>query len=119
MKQHEAVIKALEQLGGIATLVQLNHEVFKIKDCTWGTKTPFASIRRIVQLRPEIYKLKPGLYGLTSRKGELETKGYIAQNEKNQDSLEVTKSDHTYYQGLLLTLGKMKGFAAWSPNQDK
>jgi len=39
----------LERLDGIATFGQLNQEVFKIKDCEWKTKTPFASIRRIVQ----------------------------------------------------------------------
>ena len=47
MKQYEAVIQTLEKLGGVATLGQLNQEVFKIKDCEWKTKTPFASIRRI------------------------------------------------------------------------
>lgn len=50
MKQHEAVIETLERLGGIATLGELNKEVFKIKDCKWRTKTPFASIRRIMQV---------------------------------------------------------------------
>ena len=49
MKQNEAIILTFERLGGIATLGQLNQEVFKIKDCEWKTKTPFASIRRIVQ----------------------------------------------------------------------
>ena len=29
MKQYEAVIQTLEQLGGVATLGQLNQEVFK------------------------------------------------------------------------------------------
>ena len=48
MKQHEAVIQTLEKLGGKATLAQLYSEVTKIEDCNWGTKTPFASIRRIV-----------------------------------------------------------------------
>lgn len=48
MKQYEAVIETLKRLGGIATLGQLNQEVFKIRDCEWNTKTPFASIRRIV-----------------------------------------------------------------------
>ncbi len=41
MKQSEAVIQTLEKLGGIATLGQLNQEVFKITDCEWKTKTPF------------------------------------------------------------------------------
>lgn len=66
MKQYEAVIETLKRLGGIATLGQLNQEVFKIRDCEWNTKTPFASIRRIVQERKEIYKIKPGLWALTS-----------------------------------------------------
>jgi len=119
MKQHEAVILTLEKLGGLATLGQLYTEVFKITDCEWGTKTPFATIRRIVQKRPEIFKIKPGLYGLTSKRSELESKGLTAENKKNQDSEEIQKSDHSYYQGLLLILGKMKGFGCWSPNQDK
>jgi len=119
MKQHEAVILAIEKLGGVATLGQLYKEAFKFPDCEWGTKTPFASIRRIVQKRPEIFKIKPGLYGLTNKQSELEAKGLIAETEKNKDSEEIKKSDHTYYQGLLLLLGKMKGFGCWSPNQDK
>lgn len=41
MKQYEAVIETLERLGGVATLGDLNTEVFKIKDCEWKTKTPF------------------------------------------------------------------------------
>ena len=70
MKQHEAVILTLEKLGGLATLGLLNQEVFKIKDCEWKTKTPFASIRRIVQLNKGIYKIKPGLYGLINHKAQ-------------------------------------------------
>ncbi len=42
MKQYEAVIETLERFGGIATLGTLYQEVFKIKDCVWNTKTPFA-----------------------------------------------------------------------------
>ena len=61
MKQYEAVITTLEKLGGQATLGELNQEVMKIKECEWNTKTPFASIRRIVQERPEIFKVRPGL----------------------------------------------------------
>lgn len=49
MKQHEAVIKVMEENGGYATLGHLNQNVFILKDCEWKTKTPFASIRRIVQ----------------------------------------------------------------------
>ncbi|HVU08916.1 MAG TPA: hypothetical protein VHG89_10270 [Verrucomicrobiae bacterium] len=119
MKQHEAVIKTLGELGGVATLGQLYKDVFKIADCEWKTKTPLASIRRIVQTRKEIFKIKPGLYGLTAKKNELESQGIIAETQKNQNSAEVQKFGHTYYQGLLLIVGKLKKFDCWSPNQDK
>ena len=64
MKQHEAVIIALENLGGTATLDDLNIETMKIEDCEWKTKTPFASIRRIVNNHEKIFKVKPGFYSL-------------------------------------------------------
>ncbi|HXT12100.1 MAG TPA: hypothetical protein VN873_11105 [Candidatus Angelobacter sp.] len=119
MTQHEAVILALEKLGGIATLGQLYSEAFKIRGCKWGTKTPLATIRRIVQTRREIYKIKPGLYGLTSRKAENESKGAVVETQKNKTSKEVTEFNHYYYQGLLLTVGKLKKFDCWCPDQDK
>ena len=102
MKQYEAVIETLETLGGVATLGELNKEVFKIKDCEWKTKTPFASIRRIVQQTKGIYKIKPGLYGLEKYKKQLEDSGIIADTDKNKNSAEVCNFNHTYYQGILL-----------------
>ena len=96
MKQHEAVAITLERLGGIATLGKLNQEVFKIKDCEWKTKTPFASIRRIVQLNKDIYKIKPGLYGLLSYKKQNEAKGIFEETAKNKDSKEISEFNHSY-----------------------
>lgn len=119
MNQNEAVIITLEKLGGVATLGQLNQEVFKISDCEWKTKTPFASIRRIVQLNEKIYKIKPGLYGLVDFKKKLESKGIVEETEKNKDSKEVKEFNHSYYQGLLLTVGNLKGLKTFVPNQDK
>ena len=86
MKQYEAVIETLKKLGGVATLGQLNQEVLKINDCSWRTKTPFASIRRIVQERPEIYKIKPGLWALESHRHQLESNGIIVETSQNSDS---------------------------------
>jgi len=83
MNQNDAVLLTLEKLCGVATLGQLNQEVFKITDCEWKTNTPFASIRRIVQLNKRIYKIKPGLYGLVEFKNALESKGIIVETEKN------------------------------------
>ncbi|MES2382328.1 MAG: hypothetical protein V4538_14875 [Bacteroidota bacterium] len=119
MKQNEAVILTLEKLGGIATLGQLNQEVLKIKECVWKTKTPFASIRRIVQLDKNIYKIKPGLYGLISYRKSLEDKGIIEETELNKDLKEVIEFNHSYFQGLLLTIGNLKGLNTFIPNQDK
>lgn len=119
MKQHDAVIQSIERLGGIATLGRLNQEVLKIENCEWRTKTPFASIRRIVQLRPEIYKIKPGLYGLVSHRQQNEAKGVLAETSANKDSGAIKESNHTYYQGLLLTLGKLRKHDTFAPNQDK
>ena len=119
MKQYEAVIQTLEKLGGVATLGQLNQEVFKIQDCEWKTKTPFASIRRIVQENENIYKIKPGLWALKSHKKELEQKGIIVETEKNKNSKEVIEFNHSYYQGLLVSIGNLKKLGTFVPNQDK
>ena len=119
MKQNEAVIITLEKLGGVATLGQLNQEVFKISDCEWKTKTPFASIRRIVQLDKNIYKIKPGLYGLSKFKTVNESKGIIQETEMNKNSKEVIDFNHSYFQGLLITVGNLKKLKTFIPNQDK
>jgi hypothetical protein len=119
MKQYEAVRQALEKLGGVATLGQLNQETMKIKSCEWKTKTPFASIRRIVQLDKNIYKIKPGLYGLLKCKKEIEARGIISETSVNKNSNQVVEFNHSYYQGLLLTVGNLKGLKTFIPNQDK
>lgn len=119
MKQYEAVIETLQRLGGIATLGQLYQEVFKINDCQWNTKTPFASIRRIVQERKEIYKIKPGLWALTSCQKQLETNGFIVENAHNSDSTQMKDFNHSYYQGLLLEIGNCKNLLTYVPEQDK
>jgi hypothetical protein len=116
MKQHEAVILTLEKLGGQATLGELYQSVMKIKDCEWKTRTPFASIRRIVQLRPEIFKVRPGLYALKELQTKLGLKEYqpeIPENEENREQ------SHSYFQGLLLELGNIRKFSTFVPNQDK
>lgn len=119
MKQYEAVILTLERLGGVATLGKLNQEVFKIKDCDWKTKTPFASIRRIVQENNAISKIKPGLWALKSFKKELEQKGIVVETEHNKNSREVIEFNHSYYQGLLVSIGNIRNFGTFVPNQDK
>lgn len=111
MKQYEAVIQTLERLGGQATLAELYTEVMKIKDCHWGTKTPFASIRRIVQTRPEIFKVRPGLWALRSYKAKLG----LTEVERSVES----GASHSYYQGLLVIIGNLRGFKTFVPQQDR
>jgi hypothetical protein len=113
MKQHEAVIQSLENLGGKTTLAQLYREVMKIEDCKWETKTPFASIRRIVQTRPEIFKILPGLWALESYRKKL------GLGKLNEESKEIREETHSYYQGVLINIGNLKGFQTYSPQQDK
>ena len=119
MKQHEAVIIALENLGGIATLGDLNIETMKIKECEWKTKTPFASIRRIVQTNENIYKIKPGLYSLKKYQKRNETNGILVETTKNKNSEEIKSFNHSYYQGMLTIIGNLKKFKTYLPNQDK
>jgi len=119
MTQAQAVIDTIEALGGIATLNQINQNIFKIEDCVWKTKTPFASVRRIVQQTDGIYKIKPGLYALETHRKQLEEEGIKVQTEKNKDSEEVKTFNHSYYQGLLLEIGKMRHLSTFVPDQDK
>ncbi|HPS65179.1 MAG TPA: hypothetical protein PK447_06365 [Ignavibacteria bacterium] len=119
MNQNEAVKLTLEKLGGVATLGQLYLEVFKIKNCSWKTKTPFASIRRIVQLDKDIYKIRPGLYALDKYKKYLEHKGIFQETNKHKKQGQESVFNHTYYQGIIATIGNMKSFNTFIPKQDK
>ena len=116
LSQAKIVMLTLERLGGMATLAQLYREV---PTHGWMTKTPNATIRRLVQMTRGIYKLRPGLYGLESKRTEFESHGIFAETAKNKNSPKNLQFDHTFYQGLLLHLGKLKGFQCWSPNQDR
>lgn len=114
MKQYEAVILAMSQNDGYATLGQLYQLVPKIPNCKWETKTPFASIRRIVQTHKEFFRIRSGLWGLTAEKNKIE-KLFIDINKPIKEK----EYSHYFYQGLITEIGKMKGFSTFIPNQDK
>lgn len=116
MEQYQAVIQTLEKMSGQATLAELYREVMKVKDCEWKTKTPFASIRRIVQVRPEIFRVRPGLWALRSYQTRL---GLVDEEAKAQLDPDVIEQNHSYYQGLLVMIGNLRGLATFIPNQDK
>jgi len=79
MNQKECVIEALASLGGMTTLVDLYH---KTDVSTWGSKTPFASIRRIVQTNKEFYKIRAGLWGLCDSRDKNLAKKYFGKSCK-------------------------------------
>ena len=116
MKQHETVIKVMEGNGGFATLGYLYQNVLKDSNCKWKTKTPFASIRRIVQDERFFFKIKPGLWALKTHKDEVLKQLSIDDKSSTKQKEEF---DHTYYQGLLVEIGNIKGFTTFVPNQDK
>lgn len=71
MYQYEAVERVMEENGGYATLKHLYQHAPHVEGSEWGTKTPNASIRRIVQNRGLFFKIRPGLWALEDRRDEL------------------------------------------------
>ncbi len=102
--------------GGYATFGQLNHAALRVPGSQWGTKTPFASIRRIVQDRPEFFRIKPGLWGLEEVRAAIESRFALGAHTSLQTQ---QASDHYYYQGLLVEIGNLKGYDTFVPHQDK
>ncbi len=116
MKQHEAVIAVMEQNGGYATLGYLNQHVLKVPGVEWKTKTPFASIRRIVQDPRFFFRIRPGLWALLSHKGKLPPEIFPSHEVSHEERENFT---HSYYQGLLVEIGKWKRREVFVPSQDK
>jgi len=113
MKQYQQVIEVMEKNKGFATLGYLNQNV---NVANWKTKTPFATIRRIVQDRNEIFKIKPGLWALVSYKNKLP---YNIYQDKSINKKEKEAFNHSYYQGLLVEIGNIKNSETFVPYQDK
>lgn len=106
----------MEQNGGFATLGYLNQEVLKVPGVEWKTKTPFASIRRIVQDERFFFKIKPGLWALRSHKNNLPPE-ILPTDIIPKSEQEVF--NHSYYQGLLVEIGNLKKYETFVPSQDK
>jgi len=104
----------MKQNGGYATLGQLYQAAPKISGSTWGTKTPFATIRRIVQQHDEFFKIRPGLWALTTEKEKVMQ---LFSGEKTQ--AKEREYSHYFYQGVVAEIGNMKGFQTFIPAQDK
>lgn len=111
-RQKDFVLKAFKKIGPMATLGELydKTEISKLE-----TKTPFATIRRILQTNSEFFKIQPGLWRLSSQKNEILKKICI----KNTTKIVDNKFTHTYYQGLITEIGNLKNYQTYIPSQDK
>ncbi len=110
--QESQVIDYLRSEGGYATLRRLN-EIIDFS--TWKTKTPEASVRRIVQDSKHIFRIQPGLWALEEMREYVLNKFEL--KEGNSQSEE--RFTHGYYQGLLIEIGKCKNATTYIPAQDK
>lgn len=110
--QEQQVIEAFKKEGGYATLRRLYEIVDSSK---WGTKTPEASIRRIVQKNKEIFKIQPGLWALEEVRDSVLSKFDLKQGDKHSEEL----FSHGYYQGLLVEIGKFQHKETYVPAQDR
>ncbi len=93
MKQHEAVEQAMREHGGYAMLGYLYRSVLRIPDCEWETRTPFASIRRIVQENSKLFKIKPGLWALTAERESVLKKFSLTENASPK---KIEEFGHSY-----------------------
>lgn len=110
--QEQQVIETLRHVGGYATLRRLNEIV---DFSTWKTKTPEATVRRIVQESKHIFRIQPGLWALEESRGDVLHKlGLKTGNRQNEEEF-----SHGYYQGLLVEIGKFRHLKTYVPAQDK
>lgn len=112
MSQTDQVIEALRKEGGYATLRRLN-EVVDFSE--WGTKTPEASVRRIVQQSNAIFKVHPGLWALKEMQEEVLRRFELQVGNKRSEE----HFSHSYYQGLLVEIGNFQNRTTYVPAQDK
>lgn len=112
MRQKDYVISAMRQNGGYATFQQLNQS---IDFSSWGTKTPQASVRRIVQTNKEFFRIAAGLWGLNENSQEILKKLDICESDKKS----IENFTHGYIQGIISEIGNLRGVETYVPPQDK
>ena len=110
--QEYQVIEALRKEGGFATLRRLNEVV---DFSTWKTKTPEASVRRIVQDSQSVFRIRPGLWALEDCRKAILKKFNIKEGDRHSEE----QFSHGYYQGLLVEIGKYRNRKTYIPSQDK
>lgn len=110
--QEHQVIEVLRKVGGYATFRRL----YELVDfSTWKTKTPEATVRRIVQNSKQIFRIQPGLWALEEYKDEVLRLFELKPGNKQSEE----QFSHGYYQGLLVEIGKYRNLKTYIPAQDK
>ena len=112
MNQEKQVIEAMRKEGGFATFKRLN-EIIDFS--MWATKTPEASVRRIVQKSKNIFRIQPGLWALEEMRDDVLKKFNLEMGNKTSEE----QFSHGYYQGLLIEIGKYEHMTTYVPAQDK
>lgn len=110
--QEQQVIETLRKAGGFATLRKLNEMV---DFSSWKTKTPEATVRRIVQESNCIFRIQPGLWALEEMHDEVLKKFELKIGNKKSEE----RFSHGYYQGLLVEIGNYQNKTTYVPAQDK
>ncbi|MBU0692593.1 winged helix-turn-helix domain-containing protein [bacterium] len=113
MKQYEAVTKALEELGGYATLSQLYKVVKKVLGDKMLSRTPEKSVNRTLHdWEGKLFtRLIPGTWGLIGWE-----RAYPKELTK---PTQAKKIQHSYYQGLFIEYGNSLGFRTHAPKSDR
>ena len=106
--QEQQVIEVLRNAGGYATLRKLNG---LIDFSSWATKTPEASVRRIVQNSKRIFRIRPGLWALEEMRSDVLNQLNINPEDKKSEE----QFTHGYYQGLLVEIGKFRHQKTYVP----
>ena len=114
--QTDAVVETMERNGGYATFKYL-YENTPVGD--WRTKTPFASIRRIVQLSDQFFRVRAGLWAMESYRNKLPAHIAALTSEPGRRAEQPDTASHYFYQGILAELGNMRGLETYVPAQDK
>ena len=82
-------------------------------------KTPTPAFAELSNKPKGYIKLSSGLWALESHRKELETKGYLVENEKNKNSEEIKNSTIPIIKVFLTTIGNLRGLSTFMPDQDK
>lgn len=97
---------------GYATLRRLNETV---DFSSWKTLTPEATVRRIVKLSKSTFRVRPGQWALDEARGEVLKKFKIKDGDRRGEEL----FSHSYYQGLLVEIGRLRNAQTYIPPRDQ